>query len=225
MNHLAVIPAREGSVGVPHKNRIFFDTTADFIDTLSWINGVIVTTDDPVLKEKARARGYQVHNRPEQLAGPDVSIKSVFENLIDSLSLGSEEILWLFYIPILYRNSSYFDKARNIIESKNRVSLCSFIKARTHPFNCWRFNKTDQSLEQYIPNEVFRRQDLPPAWMLYHYICCFRANEISNLNPELINPDTTPIFLDDQTASSLLEVDTLEDLEHWKRKIAKGKIK
>jgi CMP-N-acetylneuraminic acid synthetase len=221
MNHLAVIPARMGSVGVPHKNRIFFDLTADFIDSLSWFDGTIVTTNDPVLKEKAKTCGYRIHDRPKELTGPDVSIKSVFVDLIESLALGAEDILWLFYIPLLYRDRIHFDDARKIIQSNNTGSLCSFIKAQTHPFNCWHFNETDKTLKQYIPNEVFRRQDLSPAWMHYHYICCFRANEISSMNHELINSQTTPLFLDDQTASNLIEIDTPEDLERWKLKTGK----
>lgn len=224
MKHLAVIPARKGSVGLPRKNQMFFDRTADFIDTLPWFSGVIVSTDDEVVKEKAHARGYRVHDRPEPLAGPAVPIKAVFEDLIDSLKLGSEEILWLFYIPLLYRDRIHFEEARAIIEKGQKGSLCSFIKAQIHPFYCWRFNEADQILEQYVPNEVFRRQDLPPAWVLYHYVCCFKADEISNLDKELIGPKTVPMFLDDQTAAKLIELDTPEDLERWKQRTAKGEI-
>ena len=221
MKHLAVIPARKGSVGLPFKNRIFFDTTADFIDTLPWFDGAIVSTDDSVVKEKANARGYIVHNRPNRLAGSNIPIKAVFEDLIDSLKLSSEEILWLFYLPNLYHNRIHFEEARALIEKEQSGSLCSFIKAQSHPFYCWHFNEVDQTLEQYIPNNIYRRQDLPPAWMLYHYVCCFRINEISKLSEELVNSKTIPFFLDDQIAAKLVDVDTPEDLERWDQKLAK----
>ena len=29
--HIAVIPAREGSIGFPKKNQVFFDNTANFL--------------------------------------------------------------------------------------------------------------------------------------------------------------------------------------------------
>jgi len=222
MKHLAIIPAREGSTGLPHKNRMFFDITADFIDTLLWFDEVIVSTDDPVVKEKAHARRYRVHNRPKPLAGPAVPIKAVCEDLIDSLKLGLEEILWVFYLPNLYHDRIHFEEARTRIEKDQKGSLCSFIKAPAHPFYCWRFNEADQTLEQYIPNDVFRRQDLPPAWIPNHYVCCFKGGEISKLNEELINSGTIPFFLDDWTAANVTDVDTPEDLERWKRDAAKG---
>jgi CMP-N-acetylneuraminic acid synthetase len=224
MKHIAVIPAREGSVGLPHKNRMFFDRTADFIDTLSWLDEVIVSTDDSQIKKKTIARKYSVHHRPEQLAGSDVSIKSVFEDIGNSLQWGSEDIIWLFYLTILYHNRSHFETARNLIERKQSRSLCSFIMAPTHPFNTWRFDEERKALEQYIPNDVFRRQDLPPAWEHYHYVCCLKGNEISNVNQELINSKTIPLFLDDQTASNLIEVDTQEELDRWKQKMTGDKI-
>ena len=217
MKHLAVIPARKGSVGLPYKNRMFFDTTADFIDTLSWFDEVIVTTDDPVIKGKAQSRGYRIHNRPKSLAGSEVSIKAVFKDLIDSLKLNLEEVLWLFYLPNLYHNRIHFEEARIRIENERKGSLCSFIKASSHPFYCWRYNENDQSLEQYIPNQIFRRQDLPSAWMLYHYVCCFKGSEILKLNEEQVNPKTIPFFLDDQTTAELIDVDTPEDLQRWKQ--------
>jgi hypothetical protein len=65
---------------------------------------------------------------------------------------------------------------------------------------------------------------MPPAWEHYHYVCCFKGDELSKLNQELINSKTIPLFLDDQTASNLVEVDTPEDLELWKQKMAKGEI-
>jgi len=224
MKHLAVIPAREGSVGLPHKNRMFFDKGADFIDTLSWFDEVIVSTDDPKIEEMAHAREYRIHQRPEHLAGSDVSIKAVFEDLRNSREWGPRDIIWLFYLTILYHDRSHFETARDRIEKDQSRSLCSFIKAQTHPFTCWRFDEKKGNLEQYVPNDVFRRQDMPLAWEHYHYVCCFKGDELAKLNQELINSKTIPLFLDDQTASNLVEVDTPEDLELWKQKMAKGEI-
>jgi hypothetical protein len=72
-------------------------------------------------------------------------------------------------------------------------------------------------LEQYIENDVFRRQDLPKAWMHHHYLCAFKAGCIDDLNSELINASTFPVFLDRGVADNLVEVDTPEDYKEWKR--------
>lgn len=215
MAHVAVIPARAGSVGLPGKNRLFFEATADFIDAQGWFGRVIVSTDDPVVADKARARGYEVRDRPAELAGPAVSIKAVFEDLIPAMQVAADDILWLFYLPVLYKDAADFAHARQAAETPGTASVMSFVKAKTHPFSCWAWD--GGTLGQYIPNDLFRRQDMPAAWMTYHYTCCFRAGILSELNSELVGPATVPIFLDDTTAANLIEVDTPEDLARWQR--------
>ena len=108
------------------------------------------------------------------------------------------------------------------MKKTRREAYAVLLKPQRTPFYCWRFNEADQTLEQYIPNDVFRRQDLPPAWIPNHYVCCFKGGEISKLNEELINSGTIPFFLDDWTAANVTDVDTPEDLERWKRDAAKG---
>ncbi len=214
--HLAVIPARMGSVGFKHKNRIFFEYTADFIDLVEWIDGVIMSSDDPQLKQDALNRGYEVHNRSQHLSGPDVSIKSVFENLVEEMQIDSNSILWLFYLPILYKDLKDFSNAKAIIEDVKISSLCSFIPAKSHPYNCWHYDSSTSSLEQYIENDIYRRQDLPEAWQLYHYLCCFKPKALASLNNELVCHDTYPIFLTDEISAQLIEIDTPQDYEKWK---------
>ena len=82
--------------------------------------------------------------------------------------------------------------AKQIIEQKEVRSFCSFIPANTHPFNCWKYSDDTNKLEQYIPNNIFRRQDHPEAWMHYHYLCCHKVSELPSLNNELINEKTRP---------------------------------
>lgn len=215
--HIAVIPARAGTQGLPGKNRMFFDHTADFLDDIGWFGRVIVSTDDPVVTEKAQARAYETRGRPEDLAGPAVSIKSMFEDLVPAMDIAAEDVLWLFYLPVLYKDRGDFERARQEIERPGAQSVMSFVKAKTHPYSCWKWDEDAGRLGQYIPNDVFRRQDMPPAWMTYHYTCCFRAGILTELNSELVGPATRPIFLSDATALNLIEVDTPEDLERWQR--------
>ena len=216
MQHIAMIPARMGSQGFKFKNRKFFSYTVDFLNKISWVERIIVSTDDPALEETAKKHNYEIHKRPEMLAGPAVSIKAVFCSVINDMNIKDDDILWLVYLPLLYRNVNDFDKARTIIEKPQVRSLCSFIKAKSHPFNCWKYDEKNKVLSKYIENDVFRRQDLPAAWEHYHYICCFKAGEIDNLNSELINSKTHPVFLDRETTEKLVEIDTPEDYEKWK---------
>ena len=72
-------------------------------------------------------------------------------------------------------------------------------------------------INQYIKNDFYRRQDLPSAWIHYHYVCCFKVSEIDKLNNELLNTETYPFFLSKEYAKNLIEIDTPEDLEKWKQ--------
>lgn len=217
LKHVAVIPARKGSVGFPKKNQIFFDITADFLSHLSWFDEVIVTSNDEVVLDKAKKREYTVYERSEILSGPDISIKSVFKDLTCSFKMENDIVIWLFYLPILYKKYSDFEEAKTMIEKIEIKSLCSFIPAITHPFNTWRYNSQNKMLIQYVKNNIYRRQDLPSAWMHYHYLCCFKPIELENLNDELLNSKTHPFFLSKECAKNLIEIDTPEDFEKWKK--------
>jgi CMP-N-acetylneuraminic acid synthetase len=216
LSHIAVIPARAGSVGVPGKNQMFFDSTAKFINKISWFDKVLVSTDDDDIKEKAKAQNYIVHNRPESLAGSAVSIKSVFEDLVQSLEIADNVVLWLFYIPLLFKRLSDFNDAKLVVEQVDVKSLCTFIPAKTHPYNTWLQDTESKNMTKCIDNDVFRRQDMPPAWEHYHYVCCFKAAELPYLNNELLNTKTYPLFLSESDADNLIEIDTPEDLARWK---------
>ena len=217
LKHVAVIPARAGSIGFPKKNQIFFDNTADFLKDLSWLDEVIVTSDDIVVLDKAKRKKYTVYERSDVLSSSDISIKSVFKDLINSLKIQNDVILWLFYLPVLYKNHSDFEEAKAIIEKSEIRSLCTFVPAKTHPLNTWQYDQKNKKLSQYIENDIYRRQDLLFAWMHYHYVCCFKAKELNHLNSELLSSETYPIFLSDDYAKNLIEIDMPEDFEKWKK--------
>lgn len=216
LKHIAVIPARAGSLGFAKKNQIFFDNTADFLKDLLWLDEVIVSSNDKIVLDKANKRKFTTYQRSEVLSGPEVSVKSVFIDLINSLKIHDETILWLFYLPILFKNYYDFENAKLIIEKPETRSLCSFIPAKTHPLNTWQYDEKNKKISQYINNDFYRRQDLPPAWMHYHYVCNFKAKELKYLNNELLNSETYPVFLSEEYASNLIEIDTPKDFQKWK---------
>jgi len=215
-NHIAVIPARAGSVGLPGKNRMFFDATADFIEATPWLSRVLVTSDDELILDKTKARGFEAVTRPANFAGPDVSIRSTFEHLFSKVEVNPDDVLWLFYLPVIYKDSSDFELAKELIESDAQDSLIGMCPAPVHPYSCWWIDENG-SLHQYIDNDVYRRQDMPNAWTHHHYLCCFQRKAFDSLNSELIGPNTHPVRLTGNTVDCLIEVDTPEDLERWKQ--------
>ena len=214
--HIAFIPARKGSKGLPLKNRLLFDATADFLEREGWFQEIIVSTDDEYIADKAGKRGFQVHHRSPELSCDAVSIKAVFAAALCELNIPSDAIMWLFYLTIGYKDPDDFVTARKMIENSSFRSVCSFVPAITHPFNCWRYDDQHAAISQYIPNNIYRRQDLPDAWMLHHYVCCFEASVIELLNDELIGEKTVPFFVHKEKANMIIEIDTPAELERWR---------
>ena len=86
-------------------------------------------------------------------------------------------------------------------------------------------NISKNKLNQYIPNKIYRRQDLPKAYSHFHYLSCFKISEISKLNDELINKNTKPIFLNKKITKNLIEIDTMDDVKKFKKFKNKKKFK
>jgi len=214
--HIAVIPARLQSKGFTHKNRLFFSNTAEFICSSKLYDRVIVTTDDPILLERATACGFEIHRRPSELAGDHTSIREVFICLVQDCSVMEDDYLWLFYIPLVYKNMKDFVEAKKEVEKNRPLSVSSFIPAKTHPYNCWRYDSDLKKMMKYIDNDLFNRQNYPDAWENYHYIYCCVASAIPRLNNNMLCADTQPIFLAEETVRRLVEIDTPADLERWK---------
>ena len=224
IKNIAVIPARKNSRGVKFKNRIFFNLTAQFVEKLRFIDKTIVTSDDKFILSKAKKKDFETHNRKKSFAKNNTSIKSTLANLIIEKKLNKKDILWLFYIPLINRNRKSFYDAYKITQKKNFKSLCSFIEIdyNNHPYYCWKYIKN--KLNQYIPNKIYRRQDLPKAYSHFHYLSCFKISEISKLNDELINKNTKPIFLNKKITKNLIEIDTMDDVKKFKKFKNKKKI-
>lgn len=74
-NILAIIPARGGSQGIPHKNILplagkpLIAHTIERAYQVPSINRVIVSTDDPKIADMARACGAEIVMRPAEISG------------------------------------------------------------------------------------------------------------------------------------------------------------
>lgn len=194
--HIAIIPARKNSVGYPRKNRKFFFYTQKFLKKIKWFDEICITSDDNWFKKYSKRNNYEFLKRNKKLSGHKVSIKKVIENTLKKKNLNSDAIIWLIYIPLMPKSKKLFEKAKKMIERKDIKSVCGFTKVKTHPFLSW-FRKKNK-IYQYCKNNVFRRQDLPKAFMHNHIVCTFKSTELRKLNDELLNSNTRPIIINDQ---------------------------
>ncbi|MEF3403428.1 acylneuraminate cytidylyltransferase [Agromyces sp. CCNWLW203] len=90
---IAIIPARGGSVGLPGKNlaRVggvpLIARAVRAALAAEHIGRVVVTTDDAVIADAARAAGATVVDRPVELAGSTASSESALLHALDELDL------------------------------------------------------------------------------------------------------------------------------------------
>ena len=165
--HIAFIPARKGSLGFKNKNLIFFRNTGNLIKKCNLFDRVIVSTNDERIKKISKSYNFEIHNRSNYYSGHKTSIKETVKNFIKEKKISFNSIIWIFYLPILYKNITDFKNAKVIGNKKNFISLCAFKKVDISPFNCW-FKKKNK-IYQYIKNDYYRRQDLPETYTHHHY--------------------------------------------------------
>jgi CMP-N-acetylneuraminic acid synthetase len=209
IRHYAIIPARKNSIGLPFKNRKFFDKKFNFLKKMNFFNDIIVSTNDDVLIKKCIKREITFITRSEKLSGSKVPIKSVFIDIIKKFNFSKNDILWLFYIPLVFNSTSDIKKAKNLIEINKVKSICGFTEVKTHPFNTWQIKKN--YIKKFYNNDVFRRQDLPKLFEHHHHICAFDTSKIKDLNSELIGKFTYPFILSESSKNKIIELDTKDD--------------
>ena len=88
---VAIIPVRGGSVGIPRKNarllrgKPLLAYGIEAARRSRSVSAVVVSTDDPELAEIARRFGAEVLERPELLAGPQVTLDQVIVDAMERL--------------------------------------------------------------------------------------------------------------------------------------------
>lgn len=198
------------------KNQLFFSLTYDFIKSSYLFDRIIVNSNDNELLSKSVQLGLEIYERPESLCEDISSIRSVFLDMLQNGIVEPDDYLWLFYIPLLYKNFTDFKLAFDLVESQKPHSISTFIKAKTHPLNCWRITDNNKLLK-FVDNDVYNRQDLPQAYENYHYVFAILAENILTANANLLHENTYPMILDDKTSSQLVEIDDVSDFLNWKK--------
>ncbi len=206
LEHVAIVPARKNSKGLKNKNRKLFLNTAKFLKKISFLKKVIVASDDNQIEKKAKKNNFVFFKRSKKNAADNSSIKSLMEEVIQKKNLNKSTIVWLIYLTLPIKKMEDFKYAHKLTKKKNFLSLISFRKVLTHPFDCWII---DKKLKKFVKNDVFRRQDKPKMYEHHHYLCAFKVNELKKLNSELINQNTTPIIMEE--GNNFLEIDTKQD--------------
>ena len=165
MEYLAIIPARGGSKGIPHKNvrelhgRPLIAWSILSARGAARLGRVVVSTDNEQIAEVARHAGAEVpFRRPAELALDTTPTEPVLLHALDELQLTGYQpdavVLLQPTSPI--RRPGSIDAAIGLLETAGADSVVSVCE--NHHF-FWRNRDTPEALYDYRNRP--RRQDIP----------------------------------------------------------------
>lgn len=175
---LAVILARAGSRGVPGKNAAdvagapCIAWTIRAAQAATGVSRVAVSTDGDELARIAREHGCEVVQRPAELAGDTATIDSAARHAVQTLSPSgtANELIVILYANVPVRPAGLIDRALEVARATKCDSVQSYQPVgKHHPW--WTARVDEQSGEvkpwegDILNHGVFRRQDLPPAFV------------------------------------------------------------
>lgn len=225
---LALIPARAGSKGIPHKNiRPLGDVPlighACNSARGSRVDRIVVTTDCLSIAEVARAHGAETpFLRPPDLGRDESPMVNVIHHALTWLASHqaiAPEIVVLLQPTNPFRTANDIDTAIARLRSSGADSVVSVCRVPTHYNADWQFfeDQGEMQLASGLPLEhiITRRQCLRPTYIRNGAIYAFRADMFlrsRNLyGSRCIGYEMPP--------SRSINVDTMEDWEAAERSL------
>jgi N-acylneuraminate cytidylyltransferase len=127
------------------------------------IDHVIVSTDGDEIAASARETGVEIVMRPPDLASDQASVDSAVRHAIEASGVSSRTVV-ILYANVPIRPPGLIDKAINHLRQTGADSVQSYEPVgKHHPWWMVRIEDND-SITAWHPNDVYRRQDLPPAY-------------------------------------------------------------
>ncbi|NQU38489.1 MAG: acylneuraminate cytidylyltransferase family protein [Lentisphaerae bacterium] len=212
---LAVIPARGGSKGVPHKNRrliagkplIAWTVEAAVAATL--VNRVVVSTDDDEIAKLSKASGAEVIMRPASISGDMATSESALLHALDALREQEHydpDILVFLQCTSPLRSETDIDRAIEALVAANADSLLSVVQT-TKFF--WRLNGDQAESVNYDFMQRPRHQDLEPLYLENGSIYVLKPDILRTHNNRLGGK----IMTFPMPQCSAIDIDTAEDFE------------
>lgn len=173
MNTLGVVLARAGSKGLANKHllpilgRPVIAYTFDHVRASRRLNRVVVSTDCPQIAMQARSEGFEVLQRPAELATDTASVQSVLLHAMHTLEAGCgfrADALVVLYGNIAVRGEGVIDRAIEMLESSGCDSVRSWCPVgKWHP--AWMARLEGARVVPLRPGSIHRRQDLEPLYL------------------------------------------------------------
>lgn len=210
--HVAIIPARAGSKGVPGKNKrlvagrpLISYSIASALEAAR-LDHIVVTTDDPEIADIARAANVEVVSRPAEIAGDSSPVIDAVRHALRTLQLAEPAAVVLLQPTSPLRTGADIDAAIALYLASG-APVCSVVKVEDgHPARMYEI--ADGRLQPLMPAlATRRRQELPPLFLRNGALYVFGPREL--VAGEIITPTMIPFEMD---ASRSVNIDTELDM-------------
>lgn len=214
LRNLAIIPARGGSKGIPHKNVYLLAGKPLIAHTIEqalatpMITRIIVSTDDAEIGAVAQQYGAEVVWRPEAISGDKASSESALVHVLDDLmqreNYAPDLVVFLQCTSPLRRVDD-IQKAIQTLLDNNADSLLSLA-----PFNHFLWHAPNNQLNSYNFDYLNRprHQELPLLYMENGSIYVFKPwvlRETGNrLGGKIVHYKMEPL--------TAVDIDTIDDM-------------
>ena len=225
---LALIPARGGSKGIPHKNiidlcgRPLIEYSISASRSSKYIDRVIVSTDDAEIARVSKESGADIpFLRPAELAGDNSKTVDAVLHAIKWLKANGENyhILVLLQPTQPLRTSEDIDTAIEKFIQSNYQALVSVSPVDDNPLLIRSIEK-GRLIPLLNTSSTCRRQDMPTY---YRVNGCIYINLIDELNEATsFNDNTVPFVMSREHSVDIDEMRDLYIAEYYLRTKERG---
>lgn len=194
MKTLAVVIARAGSKGL--KNKAMVKLAGKPL--VAWaiehalgsrkVDQVVLSSDGPDILEVGRSYGIASYERPAQRANDSATIDDGVRHGVECWEADNSDRC--SYAAILYGNiplrpADLTDRAlTKLIETEADSVQSVYNVGKNHPYWMKKLGGTfGDRLEMYQDNAIYRRQDLPPVYMLDAGVLAVTRESLFNFDP------------------------------------------
>jgi CMP-N,N'-diacetyllegionaminic acid synthase len=205
MNILAIIPARGGSKGIPHKNiqklagkpLIYYSINSAKISKC--FNKIIVSTDDEKIAKISKGFGAEVpFLRPKNISKDSSSTIEVIKHTLEFLKKNQNyipDIIIVLQPTSPLRTLNLIKSTIQILKKSGSTSVISVSKIKKHPFSAfWLKSGLLKPFKQNF-TEYNRRQKYPDLYFPTGSIYAFWNKTIKKYN-SMYGPKIKPIVID-----------------------------
>ena len=177
MKVLGIIAARAGSVSVPNKcirkllGKEVVRYTIEAAQAATRIDWLVVTTDDQRVKDICHQEGVTIIDRPAELATDTARIDDALRHCVQMVEAEHNykaDIVVLLYANVPVRAEEIIDRAIEYLIETDADSVQTIAPTgKYHPYWLYELNGKEKGpVKKYIDNNVYRRQELPPLFII-----------------------------------------------------------